>query len=813
MLIAVALALPLALAPGERARGGASAGRRVLDGERVDAVGVVGGCCGRSGLLIAGVVRGGRQALARAPRRGCTAARRSSASSSASSGRSRDRRARAPAPARARAPLGASRGALLGLSRRGEPVRVAPLRTHAMIVGGSGSGKTTTAEVLLEGEVAAGRGFVILDGKGGRALPRVRGRARRALRAAGRAVVGAARTATPSWTRRRAWNPAGGGNPTEIKDRIAAAEEQTEPYYAAIAARGLLAAARGAQQALGRAPGPRRARRAAGPPRAAGRAAASASTPTRHARDIAWLQGLDRGRAQRAARHGHAAVHDGQLRRRRVAAARSDGGEIDLYRAVTEGWLVVFTLPEGTYPALIPHVCRYALAALNAVGTRLEREGRQARAVVFVDELSAFDGDQLCGGLERGRSAGMSYIVATQSVSNFRTAGGEKLLDAVLDNSELVVIHRQTAPQAAEQLAGVAGTAEAWEHTHVVSDRFSRRLFGDESGERTRRLTEQFRAHPNDIKQLADRRGDARPQATRRSPSTTSASAPAPRSRRRDSPTRGRIRNGQISSTLSNCRVRGERELGGRPRERATRQLTRVAPGLVTTGTQMASAPAAPPLQLDARAWEQCVSNLHRELGRIASREDCQDAVQEALADALRRPELSVENLGGWVLVIARRRLLDQHRATVGRCQGRRASDARSCPPRPTTSPSSGSATTELVELLEDGASQDASEAMARLSAEHQRLLTLALERTRYPEVADDPRASAPRRPRNAPVAPGARCARRSSRPSAAQTCATRPRACSVRRRVARRGRRRRAARADRAPRRRARRAAPTRSA
>ena len=44
----------------------------------------------------------------------------------------------------------------------------------------------------------------------------------------------------------------------------------------------------------------------------------------------------------------------------------------------------------------------------------------------------------------------MSYIVATQSVSNFRTAGGDKLLDAVLDNSELVLIHRQTAPQAAQ---------------------------------------------------------------------------------------------------------------------------------------------------------------------------------------------------------------------------------------------------------------------------------------------------------------------------------------------------------------------------
>jgi hypothetical protein len=401
-----------------------------------------------------------------------------------------------------RAPLGTAGGVLLGFSRTGDPVRIPALETHAMIVGGSGSGKTTTAEVLLEGEVAAGRGFVILDGKGGRSLPRF-------------AVDLAARYDRPValWSvlpygtddldqHRRAWNPAGGGNPTEIKDRIAAAEEQTEPYYAAIAARGLVAAARASRQALDRAPGlDELASLLDSPPRLA--ALLQAVDPDRHARDVTWLQGLTEG--ERSGLRG--------MGTRLFTMVNSDGGEwllpnaaaneVDLYEAVSNGWLVVFTLPEGTYPALIPHVSRYALAALNAVGTRLEREDRRARSLVFIDELSAFDGDQLCGGLERGRSAGMSYIVASQSVSNFRTVGGEKLLDAILDNSELVLIHRQSAPQAVELLAGVAGTAEGWEHSHVVSDRFARRPFSDESGERTRRLTEQFRAHPNEIKQLA----------------------------------------------------------------------------------------------------------------------------------------------------------------------------------------------------------------------------------------------------------------------------------------------------------------------
>ncbi len=184
---------------------------------------------------------------------------------------------------------------------------------------------------------------------------------------------------------------------------------------------------------------------------------------------------------------------------RDIKAAASQ--DLRLYEAVRDGHLVVLTLPQGLYPELVPRVARYALAALNAVCTRLETEGRRGKALVFVDELSALDGDELCAGYERGRSAGVPFIVATQSLSNFATAGGDKLLHAALDNAELVVIHRQAVPDAAETLASLAGTEEAWEHTHKVHD--APVPFGlDEPGERARRLTDRFRAHPNIIKQL-----------------------------------------------------------------------------------------------------------------------------------------------------------------------------------------------------------------------------------------------------------------------------------------------------------------------
>lgn len=123
------------------------------------------------------------------------------------------------------------------------------------------------------------------------------------------------------------------------------------------------------------------------------------------------------------------------------------------------------------WPAVSILLSMYRFVEVRAVFDRwLEREGNPARTIFFVDELSAFDGDQLSATLERTRSAGVRCMLATQSLSNFDSAGGPKLLHGALDNSELVIIHRQLVPDAADLLASVGGTEEAWEHTAKVGD-------------------------------------------------------------------------------------------------------------------------------------------------------------------------------------------------------------------------------------------------------------------------------------------------------------------------------------------------------
>jgi hypothetical protein len=393
-------------------------------------------------------------------------------------------------------------GVLLGhdLKHR-RPTRVPLLKAHATIVGGSNTGKTNTAEVLLEGTVAAGGSFVILDGKGGRDL------AYTALALGERyqrpvALWSVLPYGDPQLDALRLpWNVAGGGNPTEIKDRIANAEPQSEPYYKAVAARGVLASTQ-AIAAAGQVPDLDHIAAMLESPDKTLAAALKAADQERFASTLEWLATLSD--SEKSGLRG--------MGLRLQTMINSDGGEwllpdsdgrdIDLYRAIKDGWLVVFTLPQGSYPELIPHVARYTVSAVNAVAGRLEREGHSAHCVLFVDELSAFDGDQLCATYERGRSAGIRVVTSTQSLSNLEDVGGIKLLHAAIDNSELFVVHRQSVPETAEALAGIAGTEESWEHTHKIDDAHSFHMGLDEVGERNRRLTDRFRVHPNTIKQL-----------------------------------------------------------------------------------------------------------------------------------------------------------------------------------------------------------------------------------------------------------------------------------------------------------------------
>ena len=113
---------------------------------------------------------------------------------------------------------------VLGTAENGRTVAVRDdqLAAHGLILGASGSGKTTTLLAILTDQIRRGRPVVAIDMKGSPAFAR---EMEAAARAAGRPFR--------LWTLDGPthWNPLQYGNATELKDKLMATERFTEPHY------------------------------------------------------------------------------------------------------------------------------------------------------------------------------------------------------------------------------------------------------------------------------------------------------------------------------------------------------------------------------------------------------------------------------------------------------------------------------------------------------------------------------------------------------------------------------------------------------
>jgi conjugal transfer pilus assembly protein TraD len=399
----------------------------------------------------------------------------------------------------------------LGIDSRGQVVWQ-PLGLqggrHTLIIGATGTGKTTTMLWALLRHLDADFGAVVIDAKGD---PELVERCRAAARSLGRAFYSFSLD-LPC----QPWNPLFYGSASERADKLIAAEEWTEPHYKRLYQRYLLAVftaldARDEEADLATVVD------LLNPDRLALLCRDIENEQTAH-RLSDYLEELtaDERRDLAGLRNRLAILTEGE--RGDLLSPNGDPAEeIDLLLAVNQRAVVVFSLNSSLYPETAKLLGAAVFQDLKRVAGQLEAQPYlRSPSLVAVDEFGAFGADHVLGLFQRARSPGLSLLLATQELADLRRVD-PGFQDQLLGNVETIIAHRQNLPDSAELVAGIAGTREVWEHTFQTDNR--RSAAEGHSGLGTRRRGHQFNVPPDTIKQLGT--GEAvviqkSPHATRR---------------------------------------------------------------------------------------------------------------------------------------------------------------------------------------------------------------------------------------------------------------------------------------------------------
>ena len=387
-------------------------------------------------------------------------------------------------------------GIALGVTAEGRPLGLsdAQLAAHGLILGASGSGKSTTLLRILTEHIHRGTPVVAIDLKGSPQFARTLADA---ARAAGRPF----RLWTPDGPSH--WNLLAHGNPTELKDKLIGSERFTEPHYQKAAERYLQTVLQVLEHTRGGQPPTLEHVVGLMDPRRLGVALRHVPRPLAvRVQDYLAELTPDQLSAVRGLATRLAIVTESHTGR--YLNPGDAQSTIDLRSALNGPEVVLFSLHASRYGQLAAQLGTMVVQDLiTATGPRLS--GAPEQAVVAIDEFSALGADHLGGMVARARESRVAVLLVTQEFADLnRAAPG--LRDQVIGNTTVKIVHRQDVPDSAWLVARMAGTRRVWETTYQVSRGWLGGGFGA-TGRGTRREAERFVIEPSRIASL--RAGEA----------------------------------------------------------------------------------------------------------------------------------------------------------------------------------------------------------------------------------------------------------------------------------------------------------------
>lgn len=177
---------------------------------------------------------------------------------------------------------------------------------------------------------------------------------------------------------------------------------------------------------------------------------------------------------------------------------------IDITQALNEKAIILFILNPLSYPELSPLMGRLILIDCKKAVSNLYKQNNHRRIFFVFDEINVYISSALINLLNKSRSANITCIPATQSLSDLEEAGGESLKNQVLENCNNYIVLRQNTAKSSEEWAKTIGTKQSIEVTYQIEQE---KYISSATGLGSARKVREFIYHPDDIKQL--RTGEA----------------------------------------------------------------------------------------------------------------------------------------------------------------------------------------------------------------------------------------------------------------------------------------------------------------
>lgn len=171
---------------------------------------------------------------------------------------------------------------------------------------------------------------------------------------------------------------------------------------------------------------------------------------------------------------------------------------VDIATALEEKAIILFILNPLIYPEMSPLIGRLILIDSKKAISRLFDVNRE-RIFFIMDEVNSYASPVLLDILNKSRSANITCILATQSLSDLDFAAGVAFKEQIIENCNNYIVMRQNSATNAEHWANILGTRSTMEVTYQLQQTG---LTTSETGFGSARRVREFLYHPDEIKNL-----------------------------------------------------------------------------------------------------------------------------------------------------------------------------------------------------------------------------------------------------------------------------------------------------------------------